>query len=76
MSASTVLSRELLGDERPEQVHAGLLVGERLRRLLPGEAQGVRVLVGQQGLPVVEDVVDLLLVPASPCGRIRSMWNW
>ena len=55
--------RELLVDEGAEDVEPGLLALQRLRRLLPGAAQRVRLVVGQQLGPRLEHVLDLGGVP-------------
>jgi hypothetical protein len=54
---------ELLGDEGAEQVHAGLGISQGLGRFLPRHSERGRVLELQQLLPVIEDVLNLLLVP-------------
>ena len=47
--------RELLVEERAQDVQAGLVLLQRLRGLLPGAAERVGLVVGQQLAPLVED---------------------
>src|SRR3954453_21660823 len=53
---------ELDPDERPEDVHAGLLVVEAGPALLPRPAQEPGLVLGNQLAPVVEDVLDPCVV--------------
>src|SRR6478609_4264242 len=54
---------ELLGDEGAEEVHARLLLLERLRRLLPRAPERVRLVQRQDAGPGVEDLLDLGVGP-------------
>src|SRR6478672_11397323 len=54
---------ELLGEERAEDVHARLLLLERLCRLLPGAAERVRLVQREDAGPRVEDLLDLRVGP-------------
>ena len=74
-TSSRSSSRELLEDEGAEQVHAGLLLLQRLRGLLPGAAERVGLVERQQLLPGVEDLLDLG-VSHDSLPAIRSTWNW
>src|SRR3954451_8099255 len=58
-----LVHRELLVHEGPEQEHAALLLLQRLCRLLPDAAEGVRLVVRQQRPPGVEDLLHLGRVP-------------
>src|SRR4051812_7344334 len=61
--------RELLRDERAEEVHAGLLLLQGLRCLLPGATQGVGLVQREEPGPGIEDLLDLRVGPGLLAGH-------
>ena len=61
--------RELRRDEQAEQVHAGLLLDERVGRVLPGQARVVLGVERHDLRPLLEDGRDLRVGPLLLAGH-------
>ena len=65
--------RELGGHEQAEQVHAGLLLDEGVRGVLPGQAGVVLGVVREELRPLLEDGGDLRVGPLLLAGHQGDM---